>query len=191
MEAVEPFDFSQLVDYDPRYFAGFMGCKQDVDEMASRKRVERRICNTAIGLFRDSVRGYGANVAECKISVSNIKVKYALLNEHGIQRKESHLHRERPNGKAHRTDTDELGNGRFSFPCVIRHRSCHMLCLGVFSEGLILPLPVFAAMGRSLEWGAMNLNLLGRNNHSRDSDCAGSQHGALSSLRGTLATTWT
>jgi predicted RNA-binding Zn-ribbon protein involved in translation (DUF1610 family) len=79
MEAIEPYDFRQLVDYDDRYFAGFMGYKQDVDEMASMKRVERRIYNTAIGLFRDSVKGYGATVSECKIGVSNIRVKYALL----------------------------------------------------------------------------------------------------------------
>ena len=80
MEAIEPFDYSQAVDFQTAYLAGFFADKYDV---ASSDRVERanaRIKESMINLLSSTVSGYSSCTAESvNIGTRNAHVRYALL----------------------------------------------------------------------------------------------------------------
>ena len=60
MEAIEPYDYSELVDFDTAYLSGYLADKYDVDKEQSRTRIEERAKNTAKEELRRTVNGYMA-----------------------------------------------------------------------------------------------------------------------------------
>lgn len=80
MESIEPFDFSEMVDFQTAYLAGFMADKYDVDAEQSAERANERIRQSVEDAFKATVTGYETVTKETgSIQLQNGKVKYALL----------------------------------------------------------------------------------------------------------------
>ena len=80
MESIEPFDFSEAVDFQTAYLAGYLADKYDVTIDDSRDRADTRCSETLAQALRDTVTGYGACVTEREdIALRRGKVHYALL----------------------------------------------------------------------------------------------------------------
>lgn len=79
MESIEPFDFSEAVDFQTAYLAGYFADRYDVDEKASIVRANERIRQSTIDEFKNTVQGYASvSVDTCSLDLSENKAKYAL-----------------------------------------------------------------------------------------------------------------
>lgn len=80
MESLEPYDFSEAVDFHTAYLAGYLADKYDVDEKMSIERVNARIKQSTEDFLSTSVHGgYATLVPEGgNVSLKNSKAKYAL-----------------------------------------------------------------------------------------------------------------
>lgn len=80
MESIEPFDFSQAVDFQTAYLAGFFADKYDVDSQQSIQRANERIRQSTSDAFASTVHGYTTVMPEASgIRLNGGIVKYALL----------------------------------------------------------------------------------------------------------------
>ncbi len=80
MESLEPFDFSQAVDFQTAYLAGYLADNYDVGKEQSIKRANERIQKSAEKAFDTTVKGYTSVVKETSsIQLHNGEVKYALF----------------------------------------------------------------------------------------------------------------
>ena len=80
MESLEPFDFSEAVDFHTAYLAGYFADKYDVDAEASKQRANERIKKSTEDFLSTSVSGGYATLIPkgSNISLRNSKAKYAL-----------------------------------------------------------------------------------------------------------------
>ena len=79
MESIEPFDFSDAVDFQTAYLAGYVADKYDVSESQSKERANERIKKSTQDAFASTVQGYTTVVPEStNIRLHNGKAKYAL-----------------------------------------------------------------------------------------------------------------
>ena len=79
MESIEPFDFSEAVDFQTAYLAGFFADKYDVTAEESVDRANERVKKTTAEAFAKTVEGYTTMTpAQTNISLSGGAVKYAL-----------------------------------------------------------------------------------------------------------------
>lgn len=79
MESIEPFDFSEAVDFQTAYLAGYLADKYDVDAEQSIDRANARIKQSAADAFAVTVQGYTSVVPEAtSIRLQNGQSKYAL-----------------------------------------------------------------------------------------------------------------
>lgn len=80
MESIEPFDFSEAVDFQTAYLAGFLADKYDVDAEQSVLRANERIKKSTEDTFASTVQGYMSVVPESSsVRFENGKAKYALF----------------------------------------------------------------------------------------------------------------
>ena len=80
MESLEPFDFSQAVDFQTAYLAGYLANKYDIDSEQSMKRANERIRKSAEKAFDATVKGYQSVMKESSsIQLHNGEIKYALF----------------------------------------------------------------------------------------------------------------
>ena len=80
MEAIEPFDYSQAVDFRTAYLAGFFADKYDVSSSERNERANARIKESMISLLTSTASGYATCTAESvNIATVDPKVRYALL----------------------------------------------------------------------------------------------------------------
>lgn len=80
MESIEPFDFSEAVDFQTAYLAGYLADKYDVDAEKSVERANERIRKSAEDAFYETVKGYTTVTKETgSIQLQNGKVSYALF----------------------------------------------------------------------------------------------------------------
>ena len=79
MESIEPFDFSEAVDFQTAYLAGYLADKYDVDAEQSIDRANARIKQSTADAFAATVQGYTAVMPEAtSIRLQNGQAKYAL-----------------------------------------------------------------------------------------------------------------
>ena len=80
MESIEPFDYSELVDFSAAYFTGYLADKYDVDAESSVPRADKRVENSAIEVLRSSVEGFDSVELESAAVKKNVgKVSYAMV----------------------------------------------------------------------------------------------------------------
>ena len=80
MNAIEPFDYSELRPFSNAYLPGFLADKYDVQPEACYQRADERAENTAAELIDRSVSGYSSCLPEQRqIRIRRGKVSYALL----------------------------------------------------------------------------------------------------------------
>ena len=80
MDAIEPFDYSELKPFSNAYLPGFLADKYDVKPEDCYARVDLRAQNTAEELIAGTVSGYSSCTPESRqISVRRSRTSYALL----------------------------------------------------------------------------------------------------------------
>lgn len=80
MESIEPFDYSQGVDFQTAYLAGYLADKYDVSASQSIARANERIKKTCEIELSKTVIGYASAIpVNASTQLSNSNYKYALL----------------------------------------------------------------------------------------------------------------
>jgi len=80
MDAIEPFDYAQLKDFESAYLSGYLAEKYDVDAKKSKERAGRRIKATMETEFARSVAGYTTVIPESStVDVEGGKVSYVFF----------------------------------------------------------------------------------------------------------------
>ncbi len=79
MESLEPYDFSQAVDFQTAYLAGYLADKYDVPAETGATRANERIRTSTEAAFRNTIHGYATVVPEhTHVQLKNGVAKYAL-----------------------------------------------------------------------------------------------------------------
>ncbi len=79
MESIEPFDFSEAVDFQTAYLAGYLADKYDVDSEQSVQRANERIKTSTEQAFAATVKGYATVFPQrSSVALKNGKAQYAL-----------------------------------------------------------------------------------------------------------------
>ena len=79
MESIEPYDFSEAVDFQTAYLAGYFADKYDIDAEQSIGRANARIRRTTEQTFADTVTGYSSVTPESvNVRLTNGSSSYAL-----------------------------------------------------------------------------------------------------------------
>lgn len=79
MESIEPFDFSEAVDFKTAYLSGYLADKYDVSAEQSIEKANFRIKNSTEQSFAETVNGFGTVVpTNSNISLGKSSSKYAL-----------------------------------------------------------------------------------------------------------------
>ena len=80
MEAVEPYDYQDALDFNGAYLAGYLADKYDVSAEESIERANERVKNSTISAFNDTTGFYQMVMPEqSRVSFSNGKIRYSLL----------------------------------------------------------------------------------------------------------------
>ncbi len=79
MESIEPFDFSQAVDFQTAYLSGFFADKYDVSAEESIDRANARIKRSTEEVFASTVTGFATVTPEnSTVHLQNGQARYAL-----------------------------------------------------------------------------------------------------------------
>ncbi len=80
MESIEPYDYSQLVDFDMAYLSGFLADKYDVPAENGESRIKERVEASIQGRVQDSLIGYHTVLpTNRQLQVEHSKARYVLL----------------------------------------------------------------------------------------------------------------
>jgi len=80
MESIEPYDYSDLVDFDMAYLSGFLADKYDVDSKAGEDRIRQRAEQSIIDRLQSSFLGFATVIpASKKLQIDHSKARYVLL----------------------------------------------------------------------------------------------------------------
>ena len=80
MEAVEPYNYEDAVEFSGAYLSGYLADKYDVSAEESIERANERVKNSTIKAFDGTTGSYSAVIPESsRISFSNGKIRYSLL----------------------------------------------------------------------------------------------------------------
>lgn len=80
MESIEPFDYSQMVDFERAYLSGFFADKYNVPAEDGQERVRQRAGSTLERKIAESVMGYASAVpVNSQRNIRHGKAKYVLL----------------------------------------------------------------------------------------------------------------
>lgn len=80
MDLMEPYDYGQLMDFDPKYMSGFCAEKYNVEAGAVENRAKQKMTEDTVTLVREQVSGY-SNVRQKRndIQVRGAWQYYGLL----------------------------------------------------------------------------------------------------------------
>lgn len=80
MESIEPFDYSQMVDFDTAYLSGYLADKYDVPWEAGKERIRQRVSQSMDDQLQSSFLGYATVIPAGKnMHINRSKAKYVLL----------------------------------------------------------------------------------------------------------------
>ena len=80
MDAIEPFDYNEMVPFSVGYLPGYLTDRYDQGVKTCEKRAGKRVKNTCVDTLRDTVTGYmevDLKSAHCNLALND--VAYALL----------------------------------------------------------------------------------------------------------------
>ncbi|ASS76586.1 hypothetical protein CIG75_17530 [Tumebacillus algifaecis] len=80
MEALEPYNYEEAVDFATAYLSGYLADKYDVDAESSKPRANQRIKDSTEKKFAETVSGYAVvTPRSTAIDLTDGKIRYALL----------------------------------------------------------------------------------------------------------------
>ena len=79
MESIEPYDFSEAVEFNAAYLAGYAADRYDVDKDVTFDRATVRFRDGTVQAFRNDIRGYdNVTVTKTNLQFDNTNAAYAL-----------------------------------------------------------------------------------------------------------------
>lgn len=80
MESIEPYDYSQMVDFETAYLSGFLADKYDVQAKDGEDRIRQRVTASMEELIAPSMIGYATVLPTVRnTNIQHSKAKYVLL----------------------------------------------------------------------------------------------------------------
>ena len=80
MDAIEPFDYNEMVPFSVGYLPGYLTDRYDQDVKTCEERAGKRVEATCVDTLRDTVKGYmEVDVADAHATLDLNDVSYALL----------------------------------------------------------------------------------------------------------------
>ena len=80
MESIEPFDYSQLQNFDMAFLSGYLADKYDVPSDQGKQRVKERVENAFDAQLQSSFLGSSTVVpTSCQLKIDHSKARYALM----------------------------------------------------------------------------------------------------------------
>lgn len=80
MEAIEPFDYSDAVEFNTAYLTGYLADKYDVSSDECVERANERVKSSTVSALASTVTGYQTVIPEhTRVSFSDGKIRYSLL----------------------------------------------------------------------------------------------------------------
>ena len=80
MDAIEPFDYRDMVDFDMSYLPGYLADKYDVSSEEDAARADNRMKNSALSAISQTVAGYTSLMPEQElVQIRPERVHYAFL----------------------------------------------------------------------------------------------------------------
>lgn len=80
MESIEPFEYSQLQNFDMAFLSGYLADKYDVPSDQGKQRVKERVENAFDAQLQSSFLGYSTVVpTSCQLKIDHSKARYALM----------------------------------------------------------------------------------------------------------------
>ena len=80
MESIEPFDYSQMVDFDTAYLSGFLADKFDVARDVGKERIRSRVASSMDSIISPTFIGYDSVLPTHKnIHIDHSRGRYVLL----------------------------------------------------------------------------------------------------------------
>ncbi len=80
MESIEPYDYSEAVDFQTAYLAGYLADKYDQDSAACAPRANDRMRASTVNSFMSTILGYATCMPEhTDIRIRQGRIRYALL----------------------------------------------------------------------------------------------------------------
>ena len=79
MESIEPYDFSEAVEFNAAYLAGYAADRYDVDKDVTFDRATVRFRDGTVQAFRNDIHGYdNVSVTKTNLQFDNTNAAYAL-----------------------------------------------------------------------------------------------------------------
>lgn len=80
MESIEPYDYTQLEEFDMAYLSGYFADKYDIPSENGEERIRQRVEKSIHELLQSSLIGYATVIPSTKsISIIHSKAKYVLI----------------------------------------------------------------------------------------------------------------
>ncbi len=80
MDSIEPFDYSQITEFNSGYLTGFSSDRFDSDPDENLPRVSDRVRNSVVNMVVNSVSDYSSvHVTEDRMEITDSSVKYVML----------------------------------------------------------------------------------------------------------------
>lgn len=80
MESIEPYDYSQLTDFDTAYLSGYLADKYDVPSENGEERIRQRVDQTIQDELQNTLIGYATVVPTARqLHIDHSKARYILL----------------------------------------------------------------------------------------------------------------
>ncbi len=88
MDSIEPFNYNEMVEFEPGYLSGFLADRFDADADESLPRATSRVKNSVSEMFSSTTVGYASVMPiSSNIELSNTEVNYVLLPVYLIKSK--------------------------------------------------------------------------------------------------------
>lgn len=88
MDSIEPFNYNELVRFEPAYLSGYLADRFDENADDSLPRASLRVKNSVSEVFSSTVTGYNSVVpVSSNVELSNTEVSYVLLPVYLIKSK--------------------------------------------------------------------------------------------------------
>ena len=80
MESIEPYDYSQLIDFDKAYLTGYFADKYDVPSENGEPRIRQRVETAINDMVQSTFVGYSTVVPTSRqLKVDHGKARYVLM----------------------------------------------------------------------------------------------------------------
>lgn len=80
MESIEPFDYSQIVDFETAYLSGYLADKYDVEARSGEDRIRQRVSASMDTMVQQSLFGYSSVIPTSRsLHITHSRANYVLL----------------------------------------------------------------------------------------------------------------